>query len=504
MEQWARKDMTKEIKAAEEYKLKLEETIKVDPIKRNLRNFLNMLTKDNYEKVKEDILGIIKNNVDYQEKFLDVLFQKAVFETTFVELYAKLCKDLDKDLPQKNPLKTSKNGKIPKQTSIMRAKLLDKCKEVFKIQHNEKFDEFIKVKDPDERESKLKSFALGNVKFITELIKIKILSKKIAPGCIKNLFERYEAEKNDKKLKLIFIEAIVLFTDKFGTLVHSQEKKIALDDAKEFKERIDEIFQKLDIIKDEKGLPGHIKYLIINLIEKRKNNYKESKVEESRRLKSKKELEQKLEKQEEITQDNINDQMKKGLSDYKDFVEEEESSEKYPWKETTYLYDKKEISLDDIFEGYMVSCGDFIEKESNIKYAKDYIKELIGYYGNVIQPKEKKQLQKRLLKLFEIVRDTAIDIPQIYDVYSYVIYIFLDNNIMEVSDLEGIINEKDAIEDDIKIVSNIFKMTYDLYKEEDFKEEIAKFDFVKNNSKLFKWLAEEEGDAEEEKEKKEN
>ena len=60
MEQWARKDMTKEIKAAEEYKLKLEETIKVDPIKRNLRNFLNMLTKDNYEKVKEDILGIIK------------------------------------------------------------------------------------------------------------------------------------------------------------------------------------------------------------------------------------------------------------------------------------------------------------------------------------------------------------------------------------------------------------------------------------------------------------
>ena len=211
-----------------------------------------------------------------------------------------------------------------------------------------------------------------------------------------------------------------------------------------------------------------------------------------------------LEKKDEITQDNIKEQIKKGLSEYKDFVEEEESSEKYPWKETTYLYDKNKISLDDIFEGYIVSCGDFIENKSNIKYAKDYIKELIGYYGNIIKSKEKKQLKNRLLKLFEIVRDTALDNPQIFDIYSYAIYIFLDNNIMEVSDLEGIINEKDAIEDDIKIVSNIFKMTYDLYKEEDFKEEIAKFDFVKNNSKLFKWLAEEEGDVEEEKENKED
>ena len=78
MEQWARKDLTKEIKAAEEFKQKLEETIKDDPIKRNLRGFLNMLTKDNYEETKAQILGVIKDNVDYQVKFLDVLFQKAV------------------------------------------------------------------------------------------------------------------------------------------------------------------------------------------------------------------------------------------------------------------------------------------------------------------------------------------------------------------------------------------------------------------------------------------
>ncbi len=493
MEQWARKDMTKEIKAAEEFKQKLEETIKDDPIKRNLRNYLNMLTKDNYEKTKKEIFNVIKDSVDYQCKFLDVLFQKAVFERAFVEIYAKLCKELDKDLPQKSQPKEQKEGeKKQKPTSEMRKKLLDKCREIFQIEHNEKFDEYIKVKDPDEREAKLKNFVLGNVYFITELIKIKILSKKIAPVCIKNLFKRYENAEGDQKLKLINIEAIVIFTDKFGTLVHSQEKKIASEDAIKFKQSIDEIFQKLEKVKDEKDFPGYIKYRIINLIEKRKNNYQKSKLEEYRNAKSKKEVEQELESQDIITQDNINDKIKKGLSDYKEFVEEEGTSEKYPWKETTYLYDKKEKSLDDILEGYIVSCGDFIEKESNIKYAKDYIKELIEYYGDKINKKEKKELKNRLLKLLDFVRDCAIDIPKIYDIYSYIIYIFLDNNIMEIGELEEIIKEEDAIDDDYKIISDIFKMTYEYYKKEDFKEEVAKFNFVKNHSQLFEWLYKED------------
>ena len=265
MEQHEHKDVSKEIKAAEEYKQKLGEAIKVDPIKRKLRNFLNLLTKDNYEEVKKDILEIIKDNVEFQIKFLDVLFHTVYLESIFVKLYAKLCKELDKELPQ-----ISQNRKIRRPTSVMREKLLDKCKEAFTIQHNEEFDEFIMIKDPEERKIKLKYFLLGIVKFIAELIDINLLSKKTGPSFIKNLFEKYEQQNNDKKLKLIYIEAIILFTEKFGTLIHYQEKRVVLKDAMEYKGKIDEILKKLDIIKDEKGLPGHIKYLIINLIEKKK------------------------------------------------------------------------------------------------------------------------------------------------------------------------------------------------------------------------------------------
>ena len=35
-----------------------------------------------------------------------------------------------------------------------------------------------------------------------------------------------------------------------------------------------------------------------------------------------------------------------------------------------------------------------------------------------------------------------------YDIYAYIIYVFLDNNIMKISNLEAIIDEKDAIDDD--------------------------------------------------------
>ena len=65
------------------------------------------------------------------------------------------------------------------------------------------------------------------------------------------------------------------------------------------------------------------------------------------------------------------------MNEYKEFIEEEGNSEKYPWSITTELYDEKLKKFDDILEGYLISSADFIEKKSsNAKYAMEYIKEL--------------------------------------------------------------------------------------------------------------------------------
>jgi len=380
-EKYTIKGITKEINEAKEYKQKLERTIKYDSIKKDLREFLNMLTKDNYELIKQDILDVIKDNVDYQIKFMEILFKKAISERLYVRLYAKLCKELDKELPQKNGPKETYGGiKRYKTSSIVRAKLLDECKEIFQIKKIENFTYYVREEDPEEKEYKIKNIVLGNIYFITELIRFKIISKKIFPVWINNLFDRYELSKISQKLKLINLQGIVIFTDQFGSLIHAQEKKLNPQEIKLYKESIDKIFQKLDKIKDDPSLPGYIYYSIINLIEKRKNNYQMSKFEEYMIAKSRKEVERELEDESQITQENINDKMKKGLIEYKDFIEEKGTSDEYPWEETTYLYDKKEKDLDDILEGYIEGCYDFIENQNNIKFAKNYIKEIIEYY----------------------------------------------------------------------------------------------------------------------------
>ena len=494
MEQWARKDYSKEIKVAEENKIKLKESDEKDKTKNELRELLNILTKDNYDNIKCKILEIIKENVKLQEQFLGIFFLKAVREKSYGELYAKLCKYLNRELPQKS----KKNEKAKNPSSFFREKLIEKCREILKSTN---FDKYIKEDDPIEKQIKIKKFILGNVNFLTELIKIKLLSKKIMPECIDYLFEKYKNE-TDTHLKLIHVESIVIFTDKFGSLVHSEKNNMKSEEIKIFKKKLEEIFEKLEKVKNDKELRGHIKYLIINLIEKKKNNYEESQFEKSLRAKSKQELEEELikkekskqkEENEEINQkeqeqEEINEKIKNDLNEYKDMVEEEGNSDKYPWSITTELYDEKLKSFDDILEGYITSSADFIEKKSeNIKYARDYIRELITYYNEKMKEEEKIDLQKRIFDLFEFVIDLAFETPKIYDIYSYVLFIFIENNIMKVDNLKNIFR-KEMNKSDMLIISKIYKKIYNLNNDDLFRKELKGFEFIYKNKDLYEWV----------------
>ena len=494
MEQWARKDYSKEIKVAEENKIKLKESDEKDKTKNELRELLNILTKDNYDNIKCKILEIIKENVKLQEQFLGIFFLKAVREKSYGELYAKLCKYLNRELPQKS----KKNEKAKNPSSFFREKLIEKCREILKSTN---FDKYIKEDDPIEKQIKIKKFILGNVNFLTELIKIKLLSKKIMPECIDYLFEKYKNETNTH-LKLIHVESIVIFTDKFGSLVHSEKNNMKSEEIKLFKKKLEEIFEKLEKVKNDKELRGHIKYLIINLIEKKKNNYEESQFEKSLRAKSKQELEEELikkekskqkEENEEINQkeqeqEEINEKIKNDLNEYKDMVEEEGNSDKYPWSITTELYDEKLKSFDDILEGYITSSADFIEKKNeNIKYARDYIRELITYYNEKMKEEEKIDLQKRIFDLFEFVIDLAFETPKIYDIYSYVLFIFIENNIMKVDNLKNIFR-KEMNKSDMLIISKLYKKIYNLNNDDLFRKELKGFEFIYKNKDLYEWV----------------
>jgi hypothetical protein len=255
---------------------------------------LNTITIDNFTETKKAIMGLLTQSQENQEKFIEVLFKKAVTEKSYVVIYARLCKEVDRELtPKDENLKSTITSKKPiAKTSTFRTKLLDKCKNVFKNEDQEELSLYVNIKDTEERQQRQKAFLLGNVNFIAEMIINKILSKKVVNQCINNLFARVEKiEKENEFMKHVCLEGIVILTDKFGMLVNRQDTKIKAEDQQKFNEDIDGYLDRLNYLQEnDKSLPGHIRFKVINLIEKKNKNWEESIVESNRKIKGKDEV----------------------------------------------------------------------------------------------------------------------------------------------------------------------------------------------------------------------
>ena len=433
LKDFGRKDFSKEIALAEQFKKNIDKEAEKDPIKFQITELLNILTKDNYKTTADQIYQIIEKDIESQVKFLDVLFNKSVNEKSFVALYAKLCKDFDKKLPQKAPIKEEKKTDKPKKSnSVMRTKLLDKCREIFKIENNEKFDEYIKVQDKEERNIKLKNFVLGNVNFIGELINIQILSKKIVKQCLNNLLDRFYDKSSDESLKMIHLEAVVILLNNFGTLLKEREKKLKEDDKKAFNTVVDEFLQKLDEIINNKDIhvDTPIKFKIINLINKSKNNWEKSKFEKSIEAKGKKDLEEeddfekeKVQATKELySQDDIINEIARDLVNFKDHIfEEEGTASDYGWEIVESIYKEHGNSVADMIQGFLYACLDFVQNEKTLGLVKDYFNELIYFYKNILSIEEKKEIVKKTNHLLKVARDLSLDNPLLLDVWCIIL-----------------------------------------------------------------------------------
>ena len=452
LKDFSRKDFSKEIALAEQFKKNIDKEAEKDPVKFKITELLNILTKDNYKSIADQIYNIIEKDIESQVKFLDVLFNKSVNEKSYVALYAKLCKDFDKKLPQKAPPKEDKKTDKPKKSnSMMRTKLLDKCREIFKIENNEKFDEYIKVQDKEERNIKLKNFVLGNVNFIGELINIQILSKKIVKQCLNNLLERFYDKNSDESLKMINLEAVVILLNNFGTLLKEREKKLKEDDKKAFNSVVDEYLQKLDEIiqsKDTK-VDTPVKFKIINLINKSKNNWEKSKFEKSIEAKGKKDLEedeqiQKVKATKDLyTQDEIINEISRDLVNFKDHIFEEEGTPSdYNWEIVESIYKEHGNSVAEMIQGFLYSCLDFVQNKKTLGLVKDYFNELISYYKNSLSLEEKKEIVSKTNHLLRVARDASLDNLLILDVWCIILsnliryHLFNRDDLIELNDLD--------------------------------------------------------------------
>ena len=481
------KNITKETIDPKEFKKKLKRKLKKKPIKYKIIDYLNMLTVENYKTISSEIYEIISENAENQATFLDILFNKTIKEKLFINLYAKLCKDFDKKLSQRNISKTDDENKIliPKRsTSIMRKELIEKYRQIFTIELNEKIMSYFKDRDPIERSIKIKELVLGNANFVAELINIQLLPKKMIFQYVDDLLFGFNEEKVDISLKMIYLEAIVLLLDKFGTLLKIKDNKLKEEDKKSFYEKLNIYIKKLGkIIEKEKNIVQYIKYKIINLKERSKNNWEQSKYEKSLYDSQKINLEEENEIEESnlniYTQEEVTALISKDLIKFKEHILDDEGTpSNYNWSIIENIY--CENSIAQIIEGFLYSCIDFAQKENNLNLAKDYFIEIIFYYNKSLSIKEKKEIIKKTIYLLKLARKNSLDNLLLLDVWSIILdnligaHLFTRDDLLQLNDLE-----KEDLKAIFIIIAKIIK------EDKDVKIRYDKCKFVQQNKELY-------------------
>ena len=285
---WSRKDLSKEIKAAEEYVKKLNIEMKKDNFKFEIIEILNTITVDNYEDILNKLSIFIyeidnKNYknirikpeilLDNQYRFAEIIIDKAIMEKGYVKLYAMLCRDLylilskiiDNyfDINIKNQLYNSEN---------LKSLLIGECKQRYNdYQYNNNEEN-----DYDIIFLTKKKF-LGNINFIIELINVKLFSQKVGFDFLEILYRNYEEKQIGDKNKYLNLEGIITLLNKFGKIISERKNE-------KFVQNLNNYMNDYIIpIKEQKNsdIPSYLKYKIINLIEKQKNNWEESLYEKS-------------------------------------------------------------------------------------------------------------------------------------------------------------------------------------------------------------------------------
>ncbi|KAK9839712.1 hypothetical protein WJX81_007820 [Elliptochloris bilobata] len=201
---------------------------------KEIKGLLNKITPEKYETIRDKVIATGIDNAKTLRGLIDQVFDKALTEPTFCEIYATLCYDLNKELPS---FQVEDEDGEAVQTTFRRV-LLNKCQEEFEegdaamkavdarekaaaaaevqngvteAKEEEKEDGEIstddaaaeirqkKIEDRDAAAAELKARrrALGNIQFIGQLFKQKMLTEKIMHQCIVTLLGEVDAPKRE-------------------------------------------------------------------------------------------------------------------------------------------------------------------------------------------------------------------------------------------------------------------------------------------------------------------
>ncbi|KAJ7568258.1 hypothetical protein O6H91_01G025400 [Diphasiastrum complanatum] len=224
-----------------------EETAK----QRQIKAILNKLTPQNFDKLFEQVKEVHIESAATLTGVISQIFDKALLEPTFCEMYAKFCVQLSKELPEFN-----EDG----EKVTFKRVLLNKCQEEFERGEREQ-EEAMRFTPEESEEKRLKARRqmLGNIRFIGELYKKSMLTERIMHECIKKLLGGYQNPDEED------VEALCKLMATIGRII---------DHAKA-KQHIDAYFDRMNELASNEKLSSRLRFMLKDVIDLRRNGWQE-------------------------------------------------------------------------------------------------------------------------------------------------------------------------------------------------------------------------------------
>uniref|UniRef100_A0A4W5Q0R5 Eukaryotic translation initiation factor 4 gamma 1 n=1 Tax=Hucho hucho TaxID=62062 RepID=A0A4W5Q0R5_9TELE len=245
--------------AAPEEKSDNPEQAKTQELFKRVRSILNKLTPQMFQQLMKQVKELTIDTEERLKGVIDLIFEKAISEPNFSVAYANMCRCL-------MGLKVPTTDK-PGVTVNFRKLLLNRCQKEFEKDKDDDviFEKKQKELDAAEEKDRLKveleeakdmarRRSLGNIKFIGELFKLKMLTEAIMHDCIVKLLKNHDEES---------LECLCRLLSTIG-------KDLDFEKAKP---RMDQYFVQMDKIIKEKKTSSRIRFMLQDVLDLRRNTW---------------------------------------------------------------------------------------------------------------------------------------------------------------------------------------------------------------------------------------
>uniref|UniRef100_A0A8C8RHW6 Eukaryotic translation initiation factor 4 gamma 1 n=1 Tax=Pelusios castaneus TaxID=367368 RepID=A0A8C8RHW6_9SAUR len=238
------------------------DNIKTQDLFRRVRSILNKLTPQMFQQLMKQVTELSIDTEERLKGVIDLIFEKAISEPNFSVAYANMCRCL-------MGLKVPTTDK-PAVTVNFRKLLLNRCQKEFEKDKDDdeifekKQKEMDEAATPEEKarlkeelddaRDKARRRSLGNIKFIGELFKLKMLTEAIMHDCVVKLLKNHDEES---------LECLCRLLTTIG-------KDLDFEKAKP---RMDQYFNQMEKIIKEKKTSSRIRFMLQDVIDLRRNSW---------------------------------------------------------------------------------------------------------------------------------------------------------------------------------------------------------------------------------------